>query len=181
MNNTVKIGIGMLLALGMAGSVRVLGAADDSSSATASSSSTAHTAAAVTAKAPAKPLAPARYLPSLPRRALMYYQGVWGVDSLTVKLAESGTLIRFSYRILDPEKAAPLNDKKLEPSLIDPQAGVRLVIPQVNNVGMLRQASTPEAGKSYWMAFSNSGRPVKRGDRVIVEIGNFHADGLTVE
>src|SRR6266478_5473752 len=28
-------------------------------------------------------------------RAGMYYQGVWGVDSLTVRLAESGEVVRF--------------------------------------------------------------------------------------
>ena len=117
----------------------------------------------------------------LPRRAYMYYDGAWGVDSLTVKLAESGELVRFSYRVLDPERAAPLNDKKNEPSLIDPRAGVSLVIPTVQNVGMLRQTSTPVAGKAYWMAFSNKGRPVKRGDHVNVVIGHFRAEGLVVE
>ena len=55
---------------------------------------------------------------------------------------------------MDPEKVKPLNDKKLEPTLNDPQAGVSLVIPTVNNVGALRQTtSAPEAGKTYWMAF----------------------------
>jgi len=29
----------------------------------------------------------------------------------------------------------------------------------------------PEAGKSYWMAFSNSGTLFKRGDRVDIVIG----------
>ena len=111
----------------------------------------------------------------------MYYDSVWGVDTLKVKLAESGELVRFTYRVLDPQKAAPLNDKKVEPSLFDPQAGVSLVIPQLENVGMLRQSSTPQAGKSYWMAFSNSGRHVKRGDQVIIVIGNFRAQGLVVE
>ena len=117
----------------------------------------------------------------LPRQASLYYEGAWGVDSLTVKLAESGELVRFSYRILDPDKAAPLNDKRNEPSLIAPQAGVSLVIPTVQNVGMLRQTSTPEAGKAYWMTFSNKGRPVKRGDRVTVVIGHFRAENLVVE
>jgi len=31
------------------------------------------------------------------------------------------------------------------------------------------------------MAFSNSGRRVKPGDRVSVQIGQFHADWLVVE
>jgi hypothetical protein len=54
--------------------------------------------------------------------------------------------------------------------LIDPQAGVKLVIPALENIGRLRQTPTPENGKSYWMAFSNKGRLVKRGHRVSVEI-----------
>jgi hypothetical protein len=117
----------------------------------------------------------------LSRRAEMYYQGVWGVDSFRLKWAESGELVRFSWRVVDPDRAAALNDKKAEPTLIDPQAGVSLVVPAVSNVGKMRQASTPEAGKSYWMAFSNVGRRVKRGDRVIVVIGKFRAEGLVVE
>ena len=117
----------------------------------------------------------------VPMQAFRYYEGVWGVDSLTVKYTESGEIIRFSYRVLAPAKAAVLNDKKSEPSLIDPQAGVKLVIPEMEKVGKLRQSSTPIAGKSYWMAFSNSGRRVRPGDRVIVQIGNFRADGLVVE
>jgi len=117
----------------------------------------------------------------VPMRAHMYYQGVWGVDSLTVKYTESGEIIRFSYRVIDPEKAATLNDKKAEPSLIDPQAGVRLVVPVMEKIGALRQSSTPVADKSYWIAFSNSGRRVRPGDRVDVEIGNFRAQGLVVE
>jgi hypothetical protein len=47
----------------------------------------------------------------------MYYEGVWGVGELRVKMAESGELIRFNYRVLDPEKAAALNDKNVEPGL----------------------------------------------------------------
>ena len=111
----------------------------------------------------------------------MYYQDVWGIDSLTVRAAESGELIRFNYRVLDPAKARQLNDKKAEPFLIDPHAGVKLVIPSLEKVGQLRQSVTPETGKVYWMAFSNPRRTVKPGDRVNVVIGHFHADGLVVE
>jgi hypothetical protein len=127
--------------------------------------------------------APSRYAQSdyLPLRAMMYYQGAWGVDSFRVKYTESGEIIRFSYRVVDPEKAAALNDKKVEPTLIDPRAGVSLVVPEVSNVGKMRKTSTPKAGMTYWMAFSNTGRPVKRGDRVDVVIGKFHAVGLLVE
>jgi hypothetical protein len=114
-------------------------------------------------------------------RARKYYGLVWGVDSLSVKAVESGEVIRFTYRVLDADKAKALNDKKSEPFLIDPKAQVKLVVPSLEKVGQLRQSSTPQAGRSYWMAFSNKGRLVKRGDRVNVVIGQFRAEGLVVD
>ncbi len=130
----------------------------------------------------AKPVAPVRSLPNrFAGRAGQYYRQVWGVDSLSVKRVESGEVIRFSWRVLDTDKAKVLSDKDAVPSLEDPRAGVSLVVPAVENIGMLRQTQTPESGRSYWMAFSNRGRLVKPGDRVNVVIGPFHADGLVVD
>jgi hypothetical protein len=114
-------------------------------------------------------------------RAGIYYRTVWGIDSLSVKWAESGELIRFSWRVLDPQKAEALNDKKVEPSLIDARAGVSLVVPVMDKVGQLRQSESPETGRSYWMAFSNKGRVVRRGDRVDVVVGLFRAENLVVD
>jgi hypothetical protein len=117
----------------------------------------------------------------LSRRAEMYYEGVWGVGELRVKVAESGELIRFNYRVLDPAKAAALNDKKAKPELDDAQAGVKLSVPQMEKIGDLRQSSTPKAGMTYWMAFANPTLVVKRGHRVDVVIGSFRANNLVVE
>ena len=90
-------------------------------------------------------------------------------------------MIRFSYRVENAEKAKVVNDKKATPYLIDERAHVRLEVPTMEKVGQLRQSSTPEAGKTYWMVFSNKGGPVKRGDRVSIVIGRFRVDGLVVE
>jgi hypothetical protein len=133
------------------------------------------------AKAPAAAVLYRYRAHTVSKSAVQYYAYIWGVESLSVKAVESGEIIRFTYRVLDAKKAKVLNDKKYEPSLVDPQAGVKLVIPELEKVGKLRQSSTPEAGKAYWMAFSNKGRYVKPGHRVNVVIGNFHADGLVVE
>lgn len=114
-------------------------------------------------------------------RAGTYYRLIWGIDGLSVKSAESGEVIRFSYKVLDAQKAKILNDKKLEPALIDERAHVKLVVPMMDKVGKLRQTSSPEPGKTYWMLFSNKGGHVKSGDRVDVVIGNFHAKGLVVD
>lgn len=146
-------------------------------------SAAAVTAAASTAgSTPSAAAKPTSYRPDrFAGRAGTYYRVVWGVDTLSVRWAESGEIVRFSYRVLDPAKARALNDKRAEPSLIDPQRGVQLVVPSMEKVGQLRQSADPEEGKSYWMAFSNKGRLVKRGDRVEVVIGSFRAQGLVVD
>ena len=138
-------------------------------------------AQAASKDAKAKP-APSRYHPDrFAGRARTYYEVDWGIDSISVKLVESGELVRFSYRVLDPGKAHVLNDKQNEASLIDPKAGVSLVVPTMEKVGQLRQSAPPQAGRSYWMTFSNKGRRVARGDRVDVVIGTFRASNLVVD
>jgi hypothetical protein len=116
-----------------------------------------------------------------PKRERSYYELFWGVDSIGVKAVESGELIKFSYHVLDAEKAKTLNEKTNEPAMFAPAVRAKLVVPSLEKVGQLRQSSTPEAGKTYWMAFSNPGRVVKKGDRVNVVIGQFHIEGLVVE
>jgi len=139
--------------------------------------------AAVPSVSPTKP-APVQqhYRPErFAGRAGKYYRLVWGIEGLSVKSAEAGEVIRFTYQVLDANKAQMLNDKKVEPALIDDQAHVKLVVPLMDKVGKLRQSSPPEAGKTYWMLFSNKGGHVKRGDKVNVVIGKFRADGLVVD
>jgi len=149
----------------------------------ASGKATAAPPKAAVSAGPAKSVAPApRNLPNrFAGRAGAYYRVVWGIDMLSVKWTESGEVIRFSWRVLDPERAKILNDKKTEPSLIDPRARVSLVVPSMEKIGPLRNSATPELGKSYWMAFSNKGGFVKRGDRVNVVVGPFQAQGLVVD
>jgi len=153
------------------------GEAAASPSAQSANSKTSRSSTAATGKAH-----PTRYAPDrFAGRAGKFYELTWGVDSLNVKLVESGELVRFSYRVLDPVKARLLNDKQTEASLIDPQAGVRLAVPTMEKVGQLRQTASPEAGRSYWMTFSNKGGHVVRGDRVDVVIGTFKANFLAVD
>ena len=179
-HNLIRVARAMLVA-GVAASILALGTSDILLAQQAQSSAPPAQAATPAEKPATTGAAPSRPGPGLPRRAQMYLQDVWGIDSLKVKYTESGELIRFSWRVLDAAKAAPLNDKAVEPVLFDPQAGVKLVVPQMEKVGKLRQSSTPIEGKAYWMIFSNSGRRVRPGDRVMVQIGQFHADWLVVE
>ena len=170
----------MLLAGVLAGSIFVSQLCAQTAASTGTNTTSMQTASAL--PKPAMSSGPTTSLPPhVARKERMYYGLVWGVDSLHVKLVESGEIVRFSWRVTDPERAKPLHDKKIDPVLTDPQAGVQLVVPSMEKVGQLRQSSTPEAGKSYWMAFSNKGRLVKRGDHIDVVIGGFKAQGLIVE
>ncbi len=130
----------------------------------------------------AAPHAGSQFHPSsVPGSASQLYASQWGIEGLRVAYTSSGNLLRFSYRVIDPRLAAPLADKKFTPSLYSPKHHAVLSIPVMEKVGPLRQAMGQEAGKDYWMAFSNQGQLVKPGERVNVTIGSFHADGLLVE
>jgi hypothetical protein len=114
-------------------------------------------------------------------RADRMYQLLWGINDMHVRETASGSIIRFSYRVVDPAKAKVLNDPKLNPVLIDSNSGDKLTVPETENAGKLRQVADPEVGREYWMVFLNNNRFVKPGSKVDIKIGTFRADGLVVE
>src|ERR1700739_4048779 len=139
MNRTIMFARRMLLVT-VASSVLVSGALVVLSAQTPPSATPAQAVAPTQSNAPVGRTAPVWQGPRANHfspRAEMYYEGVWGVGELRVKAAESGELIRFNYRVLDPEKAVALNDKKAEPELYDAQAGVKLSVPQMEKVGKM--------------------------------------------
>jgi hypothetical protein len=128
------------------------------------------------------PQQPSRYTAgAMPAGARNYYASTWGVDELATQLAESGQLVRFGYRVINAALAKPLLDKVSNPSLLDERRHAVLSVPQMEKVGPLRQSGTAEAGKTYWVLFSNRGGVVQPGDRVSVVIGSIRIDGLIVE
>lgn len=140
-------------------------------------------AGSVTSQAPALPAQrkASPYRPGVADSVDNYYQAVWGVDNMLVRQMASGNLIRFSYRVTDPARAKVLGDKVATPLLYGQRSRALLHIPVMDKVGQLRQSGTAQAGREYWMVFSNKGNLVKPGDRVNVVIGSFHAEGLIVE
>lgn len=169
-------GLGKLTGVALATLV-VLQAVPAAAAEQKSQKASAPTHAASTTKKPVARRAP----PGLPESARKYYALTSGVDQMSVKLAESGQLVRFSYRITDAVRAAALNDKASAPYLLDEKSHAVLQVPSMEKVGQLRQSSPPESGKSYWMVFSNKGNVVRTGHKVSVVIGQFRADGLIVQ
>lgn len=146
------------------------------------SAATATAVASADAAAPTRARKTSPYRPEkLTYKAKNYYVASWGIDRLKVNHTASGNLIRFSFRITEPAKAAVLTDKNATPYLFGQRSRALLSIPAMEKIGPLRQSGAAKAGQEYWMTFSNKGNLVRRGDRVNVVIGRFHADGLVVE
>jgi hypothetical protein len=114
-------------------------------------------------------------------RGEMRYREICGIDNLKLVSTASGSLIRFSYRVLDQLKARELNDKKKDPYLLVEGSGTKIGVETAERVGQLRQTVDPVSGREYWMIFSNPRHPVIPGDKVDIVVGTFHAFGLFVE
>ena len=122
------------------------------------------------------------YLPvSVSQHARTYYGMMKGIDNLSVRRTASGNLIRFSYRVTDPQAAHLLGEKTATAYMYGETSHALLEIPVMDKVGPLRQTGPLETGREYWMVFSNKGSPIKAGERVDVFIGSLHVDGLIVE
>jgi hypothetical protein len=117
------------------------------------------------------PAASAEAAPSLEER--------WGVEVVALRLTGANYMLDFRYKVLDPEKAAELFVHANKPVLIHHSSGARLEVPRPAKTGPLRPTNPPQAGRIYFMFFSNPG-VVRPGDEVTVKIGDFEAD-LVVE
>jgi len=118
---------------------------------------------------------------NVPKRAQSYYELSRGVDNLRVRRTASGNLLRFSFRVVQPEIAQVLGDKNATPYLIGQRTHALLEVPVMDKIGQLRQTGQLEAGQEYWMVFSNKGNVIKAGDRVSILVGTYRIDGLVVE
>lgn len=106
----------------------------------------------------------------------------WGIEVESIRISAAGKLVDFRYRVVDPEKAKHLLNRKNQPYLRDEASGLVLRVPDAAKIGQLRQNTTkPQAGKVYFVLFSNPGQLVKPGGKVTVIIGDFQVPNLTVQ
>lgn len=105
-----------------------------------------------------------------------------GIEIDGIHLSAAGYMLDFRYRVNDPEKAAPLLDRKVQPYLIDNASGARLAVPDSPKVGRLRTTSRNKVipGRSYYMLFANPGRYLRAGSKVSLVAGETRIPDLTV-
>ena len=109
------------------------------------------------------------------------FERMWGIEILGVRLVSSDWMLQFKYRVTDPQKAQDLLSRHAKPYLVDQASGATLAVPAMENIGELRQVSAPEEGRTYYIIFGNANKIVRRGNRVSIAIGSFHADEMIVE
>jgi hypothetical protein len=105
-----------------------------------------------------------------------------GIEIQGIRLSAAGYMLDFRYRVLDPEKAAPLLDRKTHPYLLDDASGARLSVPDSPKVGRLRTTSRNKVipGRSYYILFANPGRYLQAGSKVTLVAGDARISDLTV-
>jgi hypothetical protein len=106
----------------------------------------------------------------------------WGIRVIGIRRTAADYMLDFRFRMLDPEKAAAIMDRKIKPQLIVEKNGRTLQVPVSAKIGPLRQSPKfAKVDRNYFMFFANPGREVKAGDKVTVVIGEFKAEHLIVE
>jgi len=107
----------------------------------------------------------------------------WGVKIESLRISAAGNLVDFRYRIIDPEKASYLVDRRNKAFMIDQASGRVLSVPSTAKVGPLRQTvryGLPKEDRVYFILFGNP-HVLKSGDKVTVVIGDFRAENIVIE
>ena len=107
----------------------------------------------------------------------------WGIRVVGLRLTAGGTLLDLRYTVLDPEKAAKIAVQESRSTyLIDEASGTQLPLTTATRGGARqRSAAQLTSGRAYSLVFPNPGRKFQAGTKVTVVMGDFKAEGLTVE
>lgn len=106
-----------------------------------------------------------------------------GIKIEGMHLSAAGYIVDCRYRVLDPVKAAPLLDRKVNPYLLDEATGMQLGVPDAPKVGKLRPTSRGKiiAGRNYYILFANPGRHLKSGSKVTLVAGDNRIADIAID
>lgn len=129
-------------------------------------------------------LGPQNPAPALSGAAAPEVQTTYGIRVEGLRLTSAGSMLDFRYRVLDPAKAAPLLNGKIQPHLLDEVRGATLDVPDTPVLGRIRQTARNHKimeNRTYFMLFGNPGKAVRSGDRVTLLLGEMKITDLTVQ
>jgi len=103
--------------------------------------------------------------------------GEQGIEVLGVQLMADGDVARLNYRVVDYEKAKRSLQGEVRLLLEGPERPLGIL--SAGRLGPLRQRPA-RAGRPQFMIFMNPGRNLRKGDRVILAIGDARIPGILV-
>lgn len=105
----------------------------------------------------------------------------WGIEVVRLFTTASGAMLDFRYKVLDPVKAAPIFDHHRRAYLVNQATKETLAVPTSPKTGQFRPTGIPEAGRGYYMIFSNLNRAIQKGDLVSIVVGDVLIPDLVVQ
>lgn len=117
----------------------------------------------------------------IPATPISELENKWGIKILAARRTAANCMIDLRYRVLDPEKAAPLLDSRLNPYLVDEQSKNTLPVPVPPKVGPLRNTKNCKANTNYFLMFANPCGLLKKGSLVSVVIGDMKVEHIAIE
>lgn len=107
-----------------------------------------------------------------------------GIRLKGLRLTANGYVVDLRYRVIDPDKAQPLLDRKVRPVLVDEATGDRYYVPVPPIVGALRQTARNQGirtDRDYFMLFANPDGKLKAGSEVALYLGDRRVGRFRVQ
>lgn len=111
-------------------------------------------------------------------------QSDYGIVIEGLRLTSAGSMLDFRYRVLDPVRAAPLLNGKVQLYLLDELRGAKLGVPDTPVLGRIRQTARNNKiieNRTYFVMFGNPGKAARSGDRLTLLLGEAKVTDLTVQ
>jgi hypothetical protein len=108
----------------------------------------------------------------------------YGIQVEGLRLTAAGAMLDFRYRVVDPQRAAPILDGRVKPYLLDEAHASKLGVPDTPVLGRIRQTSRNNkilTDRTYFIMFGNPGKAVQSGDKVTLLLGEVKITDLTVQ
>lgn len=108
----------------------------------------------------------------------------YGVRIEGLHRSAAGSMLDLRYRVLDPGKAAPLLNGKIQPYIVDSARSAKLGVPDTPTLGRIRQTARNNVirtDRSYFVMFGNPGKAIQSGDTVALYLGQVKISDLTVQ
>jgi hypothetical protein len=103
-------------------------------------------------------------------------QNVWGIRVTLVAITGGGGMVDLRFQVIDPDKAIGLLDPENFPALIDEASGQALT----KTAGHGGHAKGFKAGRTAYLLYENTGRRLRSGSRVTLQIGDVIVENVLV-